>query len=554
MGIYRLNFIYQLGNDGWTETYYREHDSARLASELGGYDNLKHWIEFRPTGVKLVAIRAQEVTGLRRVYLRELGLSGLADAPDVVSTAAVLQLDFAGTAGRDLWLRGLADSQVKRRQGGLDNPQPALIAGLRGLSRTINELALLGRQIVNSHPWSYALSFGPDPDEPQVTRARVWSSFQAAPGDVVYFGHKAIGLQPERGYLVIDRDGDELILVNPWPTNTGVITPDKPIRVRKLEYVYPRLDGCKFKFFRKHTTGPAYRPVSWVADGIQRMPMHPCGRMVDRLRTCYQTAMRPFRHDIGVTVPVKWYFVPEGRPAVPFEHPFASRNWELDSEYPTLLGEIYERTHYAGRAPIDLNGVGLCGSREAWENGAGPAESIKPINPTTGQPCCCGPGVLNVSGGATAGPLPPATVVKGGAAAGGLTYPFEQFTEECSEWNPSPLEWRFVHSSPFSGCSLPFFGDLPAGGLVAHTFGCRWFLGTQVFTLFGTLNWFLAWNFPFFGSGWRLRLAAGAGGSPYLEYHNDGADWVNFGPNTMHLVQDFTGCTEVPTELTITAN
>ena len=447
MGMYRLTFIYQLGNHGWTETYYREHDSARLASDLGGYDNLKHWIEFRPTGCTLQAIRAQEVDGLRRVFLRELGLQGLADVPDVPSVAAVLSLDFSGTAGRNLWLRGLADSQVRISTDNRSRPSPALLQGLEGLSRAIRRLGLRGRQIVNSNPWGYALRFGPDEDEPQFTRVKVWSTFQCTAGDYVYFGTGAIGIQPEKPFLVMARELDELILLHPWLDELGTINPDKPIKSRKLEYEWPSLDGCRFSFFRKHDTGPRYRAVSWVADGIGRTPLHPCGRIVDRLRTCYQTEMRFYRHDIGVTVPVKWYFVPEGRAAVPYEHPFVSRNWELNSDYPTILGETFERTHYSGREPVELNGVGLCGSRDAWENGAGPGETIKPMNATTGQPCCCGPGVLRVTGGAAAGPKPPAMVVRGGGAAGGNVTDFSGIEATCEVM----ANWKFrIIMPPFT--------------------------------------------------------------------------------------------------------
>lgn len=517
MPIYRLNFIYQLADQGWTETYYRFADSARLASHFGDPQHLQHWMDCRPHAAKLMAIRAQGVDGLRRVYLRELGLQGLFDDPDVTCTAAVLQLDFAGTAGRHLWLRGLADSLVKRRFNGSDNPQPRLIQALSNLSRSIKELALRGRQIVNRHPWSHAFLFGPD-ENPQLTRVLIRENFAAVPGDYVYFGlGPVLGIRPERAYLVVDREPTELILANAWPENLGFQVPDKPVRVRKHEFDYPFLDGAEFKFFRKHSTGAAYRPVSWVADGLGRMPQHPCGRLVDRLRTCYATEMRPFRHDIAITVPVKWYFLEEGKPAVPYEHPFASRNWELQTDYPTLLGEVFERTHYSGRAPVELNGVGLCGSRDAWENGASPDETIKPINPTTGQPCCCGPGVLQISGGAAAGTRPPAVVVQGGAAAGGNVADFSGLLVNCDVM----ANWKFrVIMPPATNSACTDCANL--GGTwectrdPAITEWCEW-VSDDSFTVCGTPNnrWVVRAFHPTLGGQVFMKREFGAGGPTF---------------------------------------
>lgn len=104
--------------------------------------------------------------------------------------------------------------------------------------------------------------------------------------------------------------------------------------------------------------------------------------------------MRFFKDDLGIETEVEWYYVPENRPVLPYFTPFRSGDWVLREEQP-ILGEVAgTRKYFAGNVADDLDGLGLCGSRDQWENGCSILDDIRPINPTTLQPCCCGPGSI----------------------------------------------------------------------------------------------------------------------------------------------------------------
>jgi hypothetical protein len=113
--------------------------------------------------------------------------------------------------------------------------------------------------------------------------------------------------------------------------------------------------------------------------------------------------MRFFKDDLGIETAVEWYYVPETRPCLDYFSPFRSNDWILREDQP-ILGEVANtRSYFAGQVSDDVNGAGLCGSREQWEGGASILDPIRPLNPTTGQPCCCGPGSL---------PFKPDTVIE----------------------------------------------------------------------------------------------------------------------------------------------
>lgn len=248
--------------------------------------------------------------------------------------------------------------------------------------------------------------------------------------------------------------------------------------------------------------------------------------------------MRFFADDLSVEIPVEWYYVPEDRPVVPYAHPFVSSDGD-EPGIPRLLGEVPgTRSYYAGNHENDLLGQGLCGSKEQWENGPSLLDACLPTNPTTGRQCCCGKGQLPMEAGLVMGAE--------------LETEFPPQTDQCLDWNPSPEVFRFL----FLGANCPGSAIFPAGIPDANygvqwTIACRWFNGSGVNTFFGTANWRLAWNFGPWGAGWRLRLAQTAGGTPWLEYHHDGTNWSNFGPNEMALVTNNTDCLAVPATVSI---
>jgi hypothetical protein len=110
--------------------------------------------------------------------------------------------------------------------------------------------------------------------------------------------------------------------------------------------------------------------------------------------------MRFFADDLGNTVRVQWYFVPPTNKVMPFYHPFGARIDIIRDSQTLVLGEDVTtiREHEAGlvrRGP----GVTFCGSQRMWTQGASVLDPIPPANVLTGLPCCCGPGIMQDSGG-----------------------------------------------------------------------------------------------------------------------------------------------------------
>jgi hypothetical protein len=61
---------------------------------------------------------------------------------------------------------------------------------------------------------------------------------------------------------------------------------------------------------------------------------------MDFARSCYSTLMR---FEVGgEPVPIRWFFVPEGKPMLPFGHTFFSRNWEDEAKLFGDRGEVGE--------------------------------------------------------------------------------------------------------------------------------------------------------------------------------------------------------------------
>jgi len=436
MPFYSLALIYSQGTRGFIENFYRQADSARQAGDFGGAAGLAPFLISRPFFTRLQAIRAQEETGLKRLHLRLHWLEGNKNlmTPNVTSVAAKFRLHFEGGGSRGLEFRGVDDSLVSRLGDGRPDPAPEFLLMVQKLSDRIQELQLRGRRLVK-HPKHIVHSYGPHPESSALTLVRLrFSDFAPAPGSYVDFGggRGLDYLQPERGYLVLDSEPGWLSVWRQW-RDTAPVVGNGRVWVRQLEYDYPRLGPLELADFGSYATGPAYRPASWAALEPWRCPISPCGRIVDFVRTTHDGDMAVFRSDSSVTLRVRWYFpelLPdpqEGQPrtveeipAVPHEHPFGSRLWEQHGDFLPSLGMRYTDARNSGRPSALLRGVGLCGSPDAWTNGAAADEPFRPLNATTGQPCCCGPGAWIRRGGAAGGGnLLPKVLVAGGAAGGG---------------------------------------------------------------------------------------------------------------------------------------
>jgi hypothetical protein len=120
------------------------------------------------------------------------------------------------------------------------------------------------------------------------------------------------------------------------------------------------------------------------------VPISPCGRVVDLLRSCYSTRMR-FGTDPLQSTKITWYFCEDGAENLGIPTPFNSRNYAEKGTWPEL-GEVEgaRRDWADGSFPIPVPGTsGPCGDPAVWEFGY--QGTIPPLFPTNDfglLPCC----------------------------------------------------------------------------------------------------------------------------------------------------------------------
>jgi len=117
------------------------------------------------------------------------------------------------------------------------------------------------------------------------------------------------------------------------------------------------------------------------------------------MRSAYKARFR-FYHDSSTQRKVFWYFVPDDRETIPFEHAFYSRIYEREELPQEEIGELYEPiSYYGGQEPCPSTGKGLCGSETQWQAGASIDDPRPPVHPGTKIPVCCLPPLLGCCGG-----------------------------------------------------------------------------------------------------------------------------------------------------------
>jgi len=120
--------------------------------------------------------------------------------------------------------------------------------------------------------------------------------------------------------------------------------------------------------------------------------------MVDYIRSAYSCPVRFFRDDPLSVLNVRWSFVPENTPGMPFSHAFGSRQWDLDEEEEPLVGELDGPRAWRGGlpafplpivGPLGIDNLGLCGSEDQWKRGALTSDPVPPVWLFTGVKQCC---------------------------------------------------------------------------------------------------------------------------------------------------------------------
>lgn len=275
------------------------------------------------------------------------------------------------------------------------------------------------------------------------------------------------------------------------------------------------------------------------------------------------------RDDLATVVPVLWYEVPDTRPPVPYATPFISRNWELDRS-DAILGERKATRRWTQASPpTEVNGEGLCGTREQWERGYSILDPIAPINPTTERQCCCGRGTLIADAAYSIGigveVLINKQIAEGGLtlngtalqflshvlhASGGLVLSGQAVqtagggtTNECGAWPGSPLVWNLQGAGFGNGtCDCSPLNEIRP---LNWAIGCNWI--SPEFAWCGRLGqWSLFWWQPpdnFFQLSFRSRAVGGSSSITHAAYNGGGDTWATLGPNTLNRVFSGAHCT-----------
>lgn len=534
---YRVVFVFELGENGWTETYYRRAENAVAATDFTSRSPfLIPWHTFRVPSARLAWVRAQEEGGLRRVHLRRVdGGHGHFDRPrDLVPLSARVRFPMLGGGHRDLYLRGLADQLIRYHVDGSVAVPTRLGEAIENIGAAVREWGLRGRRRI-LHEKHRMFSVGPNADFASWTTITTHDGWLPPVGERVYFGGPPhVAIDRERGYLVTARYAESFAVAHPWPLGMA----EQPYRgwARLLEYEYPNLGEPVFADYTRHVTGKRYVPATWVPDWAPAAQLHPCGRVVDVLRTneAYKCGMRFFELDPDLVLPVRWEFfdqhvrlisrvnwtVEAGAPVqtVPYEHPFASRAWDLADEYETRLGETYARKWHRGKQTAVLSGRGLAGSRRAWEQGIDFTEPQVKTNPDTLHPCPCGPGVPAIRGGAAGAGADPAAIAAafaeiGGAAGAGLDLVREPpgvipKTNECVYMPLAPVRYALEITGATDAYML-IVGEMNKTHVLEYDSGCRWKSAlVEMYNPQNGATLFWAWTLvarPFAGSH-RLEL------------------------------------------------
>lgn len=99
-------------------------------------------------------------------------------------------------------------------------------------------------------------------------------------------------------------------------------------------------------------------------------PVNPCGFSVGRTRSCYSTRVNFYRDNPLLWTDIKYYFVDEGTPQIPYATIFQPlpQNWKEDLPLP---GEdLSLHPYYNGEDVWNCPATSFAGTQEQWENGA----------------------------------------------------------------------------------------------------------------------------------------------------------------------------------------
>lgn len=113
-----------------------------------------------------------------------------------------------------------------------------------------------------------------------------------------------------------------------------------------------------------------------------------------------------FFHDSPATSKVIWYFVPDDREGMPFEHAFGSRIYDREEAIQPPIGERFAPVPWrGGQGPCPETNGGICGTESQWQFGASIEDPLPEVHPGTNIGKCCALSLLCCDGGLAIGRL-----------------------------------------------------------------------------------------------------------------------------------------------------
>lgn len=115
--------------------------------------------------------------------------------------------------------------------------------------------------------------------------------------------------------------------------------------------------------------------------------------IMDYLRSCYHSNMRPFADAPDVEVEGRWHWCQPNALALPIPHLYGSVNWDDDTTdvESIILGETGRGAWYSGESDPRFTGRRYCGPPDWWLNGSPLSAEGTPLVDESGYPPCCGP-------------------------------------------------------------------------------------------------------------------------------------------------------------------
>lgn len=287
----KVTFFFEQVGSGWTETWYHlMSDTKQLITTLLTANLLTRAVSFRHQLTYLKAARATRLEGNKESYTSSYGGDhhgtggGLAEVgPDVVSADAVVKVDALQSGKKRMFIRGLADEDIRRNAVGRDVPSGQLTAGLTNYLNIMAQNAFCIQKVTNPPtggivwvpvtsvkavpgiPTQVDVKTIDDVVPPIAVGARV--RFSRAPGD------KLPGFPPNAVVIAMNPGGVPGVRIS-YGLRGGIEVFPPSMRLVHLAYEYQVIGGVATGFF------------SLIANKltIERFSAHKTGRPFGLLR------------------------------------------------------------------------------------------------------------------------------------------------------------------------------------------------------------------------------------------------------------------------------